>query len=106
VDIYDVNPASDLTLNAYDGSGNLVDSASSSTKNAWVTLSVVGDIQRIGIASDQGNTFIDNLTITSAPAAASDPTDAHQCKGGGWLGFGFKNQGQCVRFVETGKDSR
>lgn len=28
------------------------------------------------------------------------------CLDGGWEEFGFKNQGQCVRFIETGKDSR
>ena len=35
-----------------------------------------------------------------------DPTDRDECKNGGWEASGFKNQGQCVRFVETGKDSR
>ncbi len=29
-----------------------------------------------------------------------------QCKAGGWEILGFENQGQCVRFVESGKDSR
>jgi hypothetical protein len=28
------------------------------------------------------------------------------CKEGGWAEFGFRNQGQCIRFVNTGKDSR
>jgi len=28
------------------------------------------------------------------------------CKNNGWVQFGFKNQGQCVRFIEAGKDSR
>lgn len=37
---------------------------------------------------------------------ASAPTEKNQCKKGGWEEFGFKNQGQCVRFFETGKDSR
>ena len=36
----------------------------------------------------------------------SDPLTKDQCKDGGWETFGFSNQGQCVRFVETGKDSR
>jgi probable HAF family extracellular repeat protein len=26
-----------------------------------------------------------------------------QCKKGGWKNFGFKNQGQCIQFVNTGK---
>jgi hypothetical protein len=29
-----------------------------------------------------------------------------QCKNGGWEAAGFRNQGQCIRFVNTGKDSR
>lgn len=36
----------------------------------------------------------------------NDPQDQNECKKGGWEDFGFKNQGQCVRFVETEKDSR
>lgn len=35
-----------------------------------------------------------------------DPLTKDDCKKGGWAQYGFKNQGQCVRFVETGKDSR
>lgn len=29
-----------------------------------------------------------------------------ECKQGGWESQGFRNQGQCIRFVNTGKDSR
>ena len=29
-----------------------------------------------------------------------------QCKDGSWQDLGFQNQGQCIRFMETGKDSR
>ncbi len=29
-----------------------------------------------------------------------------QCKNKGWEAFGFRNQGECVRFIETGLDSR
>jgi hypothetical protein len=29
-----------------------------------------------------------------------------QCRDGAWEALGFRNLGQCVRFVETGKDSR
>jgi hypothetical protein len=28
------------------------------------------------------------------------------CKNGGYEDYGFRNQGQCIRFVNTGKDSR
>ena len=33
-------------------------------------------------------------------------TEKDQCKNDGWMNYGFKNQGQCVKFMETGKDSR
>ena len=36
----------------------------------------------------------------------SDAQSKEDCKDGGWEQYGFRNQGQCVRFVETGGDSR
>ncbi len=29
-----------------------------------------------------------------------------QCMSGAWQALGFRNQGQCIRYVETGKDAR
>ena len=46
---------------------------------------------------------IDNVTLGQA---ILDPQTKDDCKNGGWEQYGFKNQGQCVRFIETGKDSR
>lgn len=43
---------------------------------------------------------------TSCVLATNDPVTKDDCKKGGWKNFDFKNQGQCVRFVNTGKDSR
>ena len=37
---------------------------------------------------------------------AQDAQTRNDCMNGGWEDFGFKNQGQCVRYVNTGKDSR
>lgn len=34
------------------------------------------------------------------------PATKADCMKGGWEGFGFRNQGLCVAFVETGKDKR
>jgi hypothetical protein len=36
----------------------------------------------------------------------SDPAVKEDCKNGGWAQYGFRNQGQCIRYVNTGKDSR
>ncbi len=39
----------------------------------------------------------ETTTIISVPATKE------QCKDDGWQNFGFKNQGQCIRFFNTGK---
>jgi hypothetical protein len=36
----------------------------------------------------------------------ADPATKEDCKTAGWESFGFRNQGQCVRLIETGEDSR
>jgi hypothetical protein len=35
-----------------------------------------------------------------------DPATKDDCKDVGWETYGFRNQGQCVRFIETGEDGR
>ena len=35
-----------------------------------------------------------------------NPTSIDQCRQLGWMGFSFRNQGQCVALVNTGHDSR
>jgi hypothetical protein len=44
--------------------------------------------------------------ISPAPPALLEPVGSEECMKGGWADFQFRNQGQCVRFVETGEDSR
>jgi hypothetical protein len=60
-----------------------------------------------------GKTYYDLITIGdctldgSANIAVGPPTDASQCKDGGWQTFNsprtFKNQGDCMQFVNAGK---
>lgn len=54
--------------------------------------------------ADAGNGFlVDNLTLTSGPVLVGPPTSKDQCKKDGWKIFNnpsFKNQGQCVSYVE------
>jgi hypothetical protein len=45
-------------------------------------------------------------TSAQQPVASGDPADRRDCFRDGWEAFGFRNQGQCVSFVETGRDSR
>lgn len=40
------------------------------------------------------------------PEPEPQPENRMHCMRGGWEDFGFKNQGRCIQFVETGKDSR
>ena len=44
--------------------------------------------------------------ISPEPPPPVEPVVRDDCKNGQWADFGFRNQGQCVRFVETGVDSR
>jgi hypothetical protein len=44
--------------------------------------------------------------ISPAPPAPLEPVSHDECTKGRWADFQFRNQGQCVRFVETGEDSR
>jgi hypothetical protein len=34
------------------------------------------------------------------------PLTKDDCKQGGWIALGFSNQGRCIQYVNTGKDSR
>jgi hypothetical protein len=48
------------------------------------------------------------VTLTNGRAVVFDapllPTSKEQCRNGGWRNFPqFKNQGDCVSFIETGK---
>jgi hypothetical protein len=54
--------------------------------------------------ADQADGDADGVGDACEPP--SNPTTKEQCDNGGWMVFGFKNEGQCVRFVKTGKGSR
>jgi len=58
------------------------------------------------IAAVDGFT-VGEKTFDFEPYVASpQPTSRDDCMKGGWADFGFKNQGLCIQFVNTGKDSR
>lgn len=52
-----------------------------------------------------GGSNFDSNNVLNGTFTVTLPSD-EGCKDGGWATFGFKNQGQCVRYVQTGKDSR
>ena len=43
------------------------------------------------------------LSDAAAGSVAAGPVSKEQCKNEGWRSFGFKSQGDCVRFTTTGK---
>ncbi|MFH5831223.1 hypothetical protein ACG2F4_06010 [Halalkalibaculum sp. DA3122] len=65
-----------------------------------------------GIGSGWNGSFkghVDYITINDTIfdfEIAVNPETRQECMKGGWEEFGFKNQGQCIRYVNTGKDSR
>ena len=46
------------------------------------------------------------IAIRLTPTTPHDPVARSDCMNGGWQLFGFRSQGQCVRFVASGHDSR
>jgi hypothetical protein len=44
---------------------------------------------------------VGDIVVTDAPAPPPLPTSKDECKDGGWRQFGFRNQGECVAFVES-----
>ena len=44
--------------------------------------------------------------LTVEPTVIPQPTSKDDCKKGGYADYGFTNQGQCIRYVNTGEDSR
>ena len=59
-------------------------------------------------SSDADQTVIALKERKKAPPdrKLEDPRKKDECKNGGWEDFGIRNQGQCIRFVNTGQDSR
>lgn len=56
-----------------------------------------GYYDNVVVSLDDGTTIYD---------FEPSPVEKGDCKKGGWEDYGFKNQGQCIRYVNTGKDSR
>jgi hypothetical protein len=65
----------------------------------------------VSTSSDTTPATSDPYTILPAlvggpPPVPEGPTSKEQCKKGGYEEFGFKNQGQCVAFVERGPKNK
>ena len=70
------------------------------------TIATDGSVFGTSDSNCQAFTMPAGSFIHSLPPVLTSPSTRDDCKKGGWEGYHFKNQGQCVRFIETGKDSR
>ena len=68
--------------------------------NAYAAL--VGSFNWVIAGTEDPNPFTNWHEVDVLTCAISK----EMCKGGGYADFGFANQGQCIRLVNTGRDSR
>jgi hypothetical protein len=75
---------------------------------------VIGNTTTLTIEADEfvevrlafGGERDERFDWTRFDVLPNDPQTRADCKRGGWVTYGFRNQGQCIRFVNTGQDSR
>ncbi|MDH3205467.1 MAG: hypothetical protein OEO79_02590 [Gemmatimonadota bacterium] len=126
IETYLFDAGGDATLVGYDAEGAEVASVSNGMRGSWVALEVRGNgatIVEVGLRMPQLAVYLDNLTVTYGSADSGEnpeedpeelpaelpsenPATRADCTNGRWADYGFRNQGQCVSFVMTAKDSR
>lgn len=90
------------TVGANNDVAACADSSAGTATSEVSFTAVAGTTYHIQVGGHNGVNVDFQLTWT----LASDPTTVEDCKNGGWMAFGFSNQGRCIQFVNTGKDSR
>lgn len=70
-------------------------------KNGGVEFRDGGTAGWDGLASATAATGID-YDFTVSPVEVLEPQTKDDCKKGGWVQYGFRNQGQCIKSVVTG----
>lgn len=95
---YAINGLGIVTIEVFDGGPN---NQGADTFDALPTARAPGDCSPLPPTTFGGPLAGGDITVTDAPPL---PAAKDQCKNGGWKTFGtaFKNQGQCVAFVERG----
>lgn len=93
-------PASPADMDDFGAGSNVRAFALNVGDTSTSDVGLDGHLDNVVVNLDSGTTIYDFDPVPSQPVTQND------CKSGGYTEFGFKNQGQCIRFVETGKDSR
>ena len=65
-----------------------------------------GDTYGFRFGGESSEFQLNGTFTVDLPEGPVDPATKDDCKNGGWMAYGFQNQGQCILFVETGQDSR
>ncbi len=101
--VYDDGGYLAVDLNLFNDNGDLLWTATRNTQDEIAT-DVGGNRYSWFTHVDAENGIeINNHALYQT---VDEPTAIEDCKDGGWEAFGFRNQGQCIRYVNTGKDSR
>lgn len=88
----------DKGFNKYDARGNLLGTLP--LPPVTVPIDFPGSWGPMGSAFDsKGNLYVVNNWECKTIYKYSLPSTNNQCKNGGWQALGFRNQGQCIRFV-------
>lgn len=78
-----------------------------STAAAMLALALAGCTPDSALAPDsQLQSLPPEARFSHLDATPRSPRTKQECMNDGWRAFRFDNQGQCVRYVETGHDSR
>ena len=109
VDNCPADPNADQTDSDSDGQGDICDFTPNGDTDGDGIDNLADNCSGIANAGQEDNDSdglgnVCDLTPDGDPDP--NPTSIDQCKELGWIDFGFRNQGQCVAFVNTGHDSR
>ena len=101
---YDADGSLAVDLNLFDDNGDLLWSATRNNPADEIETIVGGNRYAWFTHVDAADGIeIDNHALYQL---VDEPTSMDDCKEGNFEAFGFRNQGQCIRYVNTGQDSR
>jgi hypothetical protein len=103
---YDSNTAYTWDLDGTVVGNNIDFSITYTGLSSGSVYNLSGVIAQDGSVTGTVDSNCQTFTMPAGSLVVANPETSLECKKGGWENYGFKNQGQCVRYVETEKDSR
>ncbi|KKR30522.1 hypothetical protein A2715_05895 [Candidatus Woesebacteria bacterium RIFCSPHIGHO2_01_FULL_39_32] len=93
----------EVVMDVLDGTETVLHTWTLSDPTDVIGTTVGGNRYGWFVTSDFGFLAIDN---SEKYEVVLNPVTKDDCKDGGWEAYGFSNQGLCIQYVNTGKDSR